>query len=79
MRKTLHTSKLDLDSRKKLGKRYIRSTALCGVKTGTLREVDQKYLKSFEMWCWRRMDNISRTQRLRNEEVLQTVKEEYLV
>jgi len=75
MRKTLHTSKLVLDSRKKLVKRYIRSTALCGDETCTLRKVDQKYLESLEMWCWRRMDNISCTHHLRNEEVLQTVRE----
>jgi hypothetical protein len=38
--------------------------------------MDQKYLESFEMWCWRRMEKISWTDRVRNEEVLQTVKEE---
>jgi hypothetical protein len=42
----------------------------------TLRKVDQKYLKSFEMWCWRRMEKISWTDRVRNEEVLHRVKEE---
>jgi hypothetical protein len=31
--------------------------------------------KVLKMWCWRRMDNISCTHNLRNEEVLQTVKE----
>jgi len=30
----------------------------------------QKYLESFEMWCWRRMENISWTDHVRNEEVL---------
>jgi hypothetical protein len=29
----------------------------------------------FEMWCWRRMEKISWTDRVRNEEVLLTVKE----
>jgi hypothetical protein len=28
------------------------------------------------MWCWRRMEKISRTDRVRNEEVLHRVKEE---
>jgi hypothetical protein len=31
---------------------------------------------SFEMWCWRRMERISWTDRVRNEEGLQIVKEE---
>jgi hypothetical protein len=37
--------------------------------------VDQKYLESLEMWCWRRME-ISWTDRVRYEEVLHRVKEE---
>jgi hypothetical protein len=37
--------------------------------------MDQKYLESFEMWCWRRMEKISWTDRVRNEEVLHRVKE----
>jgi hypothetical protein len=37
---------------------------------------DQTYLESFEMWCWRRMEKISWTDRVRNEEVLHRVKEE---
>jgi hypothetical protein len=49
---------------------------LCGAETWTLRKVDKKYLESFEMWCWRRMEKISWTDRVRNEEVLHGVKEE---
>jgi hypothetical protein len=74
-KKNLFTSKLDLNLRKKLVKCYIWSVALYGVETWTLRKVDQKYLESFEMWCWRRME-ISWTDRVRNEEVLHRVNEE---
>jgi hypothetical protein len=49
---------------------------LYDAETGTLGEVDQKYLKSFEMWCWRRMEKIILTDRVRNEEVLHRVKKE---
>jgi hypothetical protein len=49
---------------------------LCGAGTWTLGKVDQKYLESFEMWCWRRMEKISLTDRVRNDEVLHRVKEE---
>jgi rhamnogalacturonyl hydrolase YesR len=55
---------------------YIWGVALYGVETWTLRAVDQKYLESFEMWFWRRMEKISRTDRVRNEEVLLRVKEQ---
>jgi hypothetical protein len=49
---------------------------LYGVETWSLRKVDQKYLESFEMWCWRMMEKISCSDCVRNEEVLQRVKEE---
>jgi hypothetical protein len=75
-KKTLFTSKLNLNLRKKLVKFYIWSIALYGAETWTLGKVDQKCLESFEMWCWRRMEKISWTDRVRNEEVLHRVKEE---
>ncbi|GFG31168.1 hypothetical protein Cfor_05154 [Coptotermes formosanus] len=75
-KKTLFTSKLNLNLRKKLVKSCIWGRALCGTETWTLRKVDQKYLESFEMWYWRRMDKISWTDRVRNEKVLHRVKED---
>jgi len=36
----------------------------------------QKYLESFEMWCWRRMEKISWTDHVKNEEVLLRVNEQ---
>jgi hypothetical protein len=59
-----------------LVKCYIWSLALYGAETWTLRKVDQKYLQSLEMWCWRRLEKISWADCVRNEEVLQTVEEE---
>jgi hypothetical protein len=50
-KKTLVTSKLDLNLRKKLVSCYIWSIALYGAETWTLRKVDQKYVESFETWC----------------------------
>jgi hypothetical protein len=55
---------------------YIWSITLYGAEIWTNRKVDQKNLESFEMWCWRRMEKISWNDRVRNEEVLRTVKEE---
>jgi hypothetical protein len=63
------TSKLVLILRKKLVKCYIWSVALYGAETWTLRAVAQKHLESFEMWCWRRMEKISWTEHVRNEDV----------
>jgi hypothetical protein len=48
-KKTPFTSRLDLNSRKKLVKCYIWSIALYGAETWTLWKADQKHLESFEM------------------------------
>jgi hypothetical protein len=65
-KKTLFTSKIDLNLRKKPVKCYIWIIALYGAETWTLWKVDQKYLESFEMWCWRRMEKISWSDHVRN-------------
>ena len=75
-KKNIFTSKLDLNLRNKLVKCYIWSIALYGAETWILGQVGQKYLKSFEMWCSRDTEKISRTDRVRNEDVLHRVKEE---
>ena len=70
------TCTLDLKLRKKLVKRYIWSIALYGAETWTLQATDQKRLERFEMWCWRRMEKISWTDHVRNEEMLLRVKQQ---
>ena len=75
-KKTLFTSKLDLNLRKKLIKCYIWNMTSYGAETWTLRAADHKYLESFEMWCWRRMEKISCADRVRNEEMLLRINEQ---
>jgi hypothetical protein len=75
-KRALFTSKMELELRKKLVKCYIWSVAVYGAETGTVWGVDRKRLESFEMWCWRRMEKISLTDRVRNEKVLRRVKEQ---
>ena len=58
-KKNPFTSKLDVNLRKKLVKCYIWSMDIYSAETWTLRAADKKYLESFEMWCWRRMEKIS--------------------
>ena len=50
--------------------------ALYGAETWTLRATDQIRLESFEKWCCRRMEKISWTDHVRNEEVLLRVNEQ---
>jgi len=46
-----------------------------GTDSRALRKVDQKYLESFEIWCWRRMEKICWTNCMGNKEVLHRVKD----
>jgi hypothetical protein len=78
-KRILFTSTLDLELRKKLVKCYIWSIVLYGAETWTLRIVDQKHMKSLEIWCWKRMEKISWTDHVRNKQVLLRVKEQRII
>ena len=57
-KKTLFTTTLDLNLRKKLVKCYIRNTTLYGAETWTLGAADQKNLESLKCGTgegWRRL------------------------
>jgi len=44
---------------------------------GFERLIKQTDLESFKIWCWRRMEMINWTDRVRNEEILQIQGEKY--
>jgi len=44
------------------------SIALYAAETWTHQKVDHKFLEGFEMWCKRRMEKISWTNRVKNVE-----------
>jgi len=75
-KKILFTSKLDLNLRKELVKCYIWGMTLYGAENWSLQAADQKYLGSFEMWCWRRTDKINWTDHVRSREVLLRVNDQ---
>jgi hypothetical protein len=50
--------------------------AVYSAETRALRAVDQTHMESCEMWSWRRMEKISWTDHVRNEEVLLRVSEQ---
>jgi hypothetical protein len=49
---------------------------VCGAESWTVQKLDMKYLESFEMCCWTRMEMISWTYYVKNAEVLDRFKEE---
>ena len=55
---SLLKSKLYILFRKKLTRSLVWSIALYYSETWALSKFEQKYLESFEMWCWRRTKKI---------------------
>jgi hypothetical protein len=62
----LLTSKLDLNLKMKPMKHYLWSITLFGLESWTLCKAGQKYSESFDLCCWRRMENIIWTNRVKN-------------
>ncbi len=75
MRKFLCNRKISLELRKRIMKCYVWSVLLYGVETWTLNEDSYRRLKSFEMWCYRRMFKISWVKKITNKRVLEMAKE----
>ena len=61
--------------KKRLVKTLVWSVALYGSETWTIRKEEFKKLEAFEMWIWRRMEKVSWTEHITNDEVLQMVDE----
>ena len=72
----LLTKSLNQTLKKRLAKPLVWSVLLYGSEAWTLKKDDIRRLDSFEMWVWRRMEKISWTERVRNEEVLRRVGEQ---
>lgn len=72
----LTARRIPLKLRKRFAKCYIWSVVLYGSETWTMRKKEERYLESFEMWLWRRIENIIWSDKVRNEEVLRRVGEE---
>jgi hypothetical protein len=73
---TLFPRKLELNLSKQLEKNYSFRIALYCPVTWAFAHADRKYFARFDMWCCRRTEKISGTDCVRNEEVLQRVKED---
>src|SRR6266853_6764080 len=61
---------------KRIVKATIWPVALYASETWTLRKEEIRRLEAFEMWVWRKMEDIRWTERISNEKVLQAVEEE---
>ena len=71
---TLLTSKLNIELKKILSG-VMFGALLYMAQTWTLRKLERKYLESFEMWCWRKMEKIKWSEKVTNEQVLDHIGE----
>ena len=62
---SLLINKINIELNKKLVRCYVWSIVF-GSETWTLRKLKQKYLESFEMWCWKRMKKINWSEKVKN-------------
>ena len=73
-RKELLTKSLRKSTKIKIVKTLVWTTLLYGSETWTLTKEDIRKLEALEMWLWRRMEKISWTDKITNEEVLGRVR-----
>ena len=72
-RKDLLTKSLRKQTKIKIVKTLVWTTLLYGSETWTLTKEDVRKLEALEMWLWRRVEKISWTDKVTNEEVLSRV------
>ena len=75
-RKELLTKRFSNGVKKKIVKTLVWTTLIYGCETWMLRKEDIRRLEAAEMWIWRRMEKISWTEKISNEEVLRRIGEE---
>ncbi|KAI5738261.1 hypothetical protein M8J77_004739 [Diaphorina citri] len=75
VRNLLTARKIPVSLRVRFAKCYVWSVLLYGCESWIIRRREEKYLESFEMWLWRRMEGVKWTDKVRNEEVLKRMGE----
>jgi len=75
-KKKLFAGKMNLELKKRIMKCLVWSVALYAAETWTLKQTDRRRLEAFEMYIWRRMEKISRLDKVTNEEVLRSLNED---
>ncbi|XP_025418329.1 uncharacterized protein LOC112689047 [Sipha flava] len=74
-RKILTSKNMNIVTKKQLIKTYVWSVALYGSEIWTINKKEKDMLEALEMWCWRKMQRISWTDRRSNEDILRTIGE----
>lgn len=75
-KKELLSNGLHPQIKNRIIKSFVWSIAMYACETWTLKEDDKRRIEAFEMWIWRRSQNISWRDKVTNEEVLRRVSQE---
>jgi len=67
---------MDLELIKRIVICTVWSMALYGAETWTMTQNHRRNLEEFEMWIWKKMQNICWTQTISNQQVLNSIQEE---
>lgn len=69
MRKSL-SNRSTINTRSRMLRCYVVSTLYYEMETWTMKKAEVLRIQAFNMWCYRRILNISWMDKIRNEEVL---------
>ena len=72
----MKSTRIPLNTRKRILQCYVWSTLLYGTETWTISKVMKTRIEAFELWAYRRMLKISWTEKVTNQEVLSRMKME---
>jgi hypothetical protein len=76
-RQLLCSKKIGLQTRKQYVKTFIWSMALYGSEAWTIGKIDQKKLKAFKTWSWRRILKIKWTDKIWSGDIFRRIEEEW--
>ena len=69
LHKIWRSKNIKVSTKKKLVRALVFPVAMYGCETWTMKNEDRRRVLAMEMWCWRRMLQISWTEKVTNDEV----------
>ena len=64
---------LNIELKKKSVSCYVWRIDLYGSETWTLRKLELKYFESFEIWCWKKIEKIKWSEKVKMEQVFEHI------
>ena len=68
----IKSKEIRMSTKKRLLRALVFPVVLYGSESWTMTKADRRRVDSFELWCWRRLQKISWTEKVPNRVVLAT-------